>query len=108
MFGFKRKDKKVYTPDGNEGCFVSDHITHRGKKVGYMDREEPDAESELPDSGWRFFSGEESDEYVNDPQHIQIVALTTVCTLDGDIVSCLAAPYGSAFYREGDIFLPDV
>lgn len=39
------------------GCFATDKITVEGLKVGYMYREEPDDES---DSGWRFFSGTET------------------------------------------------
>jgi hypothetical protein len=45
-------------------CFATDMITVEGQKVGYMYREAPDNDL---DSGWRFFSGKESQDYVDDP-----------------------------------------
>jgi hypothetical protein len=47
---------------GYGACIASDHITVDGKRVGYMYREKPDGP---PDSGWRFFSGEESQAYAS-------------------------------------------
>ena len=44
------------------GCFATDKITVEGMKVGYMYREQPDFDS---DRGWRFFSGTESQAYVD-------------------------------------------
>ena len=51
---------KLYLTDweGPSGCFATDHITVLGKKVGWCYREQPT--EGRPDSGWRFFSGEES------------------------------------------------
>lgn len=45
-----------------EGCFATDRILVDGCKVGYMYREEPDSDSSMPDSGWRFNAGDESKE----------------------------------------------
>ena len=50
--------------EGRGGCFATDMITVEGRKVGYMYREKPDF---AEDSGWRFFSGTESQEYLDDP-----------------------------------------
>ena len=47
--------------DGPSGCIATDKITVEGFKIGYMYREKPNPK--YPDSGWRFFQGEESDEY---------------------------------------------
>ena len=46
--------------DGPSGCIATDKITVEGFKIGYMYREKPNPK--YPDSGWRFFQGEESDE----------------------------------------------
>ena len=54
---------------GYGSCFASDHITVEGRKVGFMYREEADNEI---DSGWRFLSGHESQEYLDDPDHLSI------------------------------------
>lgn len=78
------------------GCFASDRITVDGMRVGYMYREEPDREV---DSGWRFFSGDESQEYADNPDNFAIYEVNTVCNYDPSIVQYLDAPSGSAFGR---------
>ncbi len=71
-----------------------------GKKVGWCYREKPSGE--YPDSGWRFFSGEESEAYVNDPSHTSVYHLNTICNYDPDILPLLTAPYGTAYARGED------
>ena len=44
-------------------------LVNNMQTIRYMYREEPD---NWQDSGWRFFSGTESDEYVNNPNNIGI------------------------------------
>ena len=105
LFSFGKK--KGYMSNGTAGCFATNRITKDGQKVGYMYREEPDADSELPDSGWRFFAGDETDEYANDPDNVNIYSLNTICAFDPDIKPYLDAPYGSAFIREGNKFIKD-
>ncbi|WP_435255449.1 DUF2185 domain-containing protein [Tenacibaculum sp. A30] len=51
------------------------------------------------DSGWRIFSGTESEEYLNNPQNTVPVSYETVIKLDPDIEINLLAPYGTAFER---------
>lgn len=82
---------------GSEGCLVSDKITRDGWKVGYMYREEPDIG--VPDSGWRFLQGSESEEYNNDPNNIHVFALNTVCNYDPDIIQYLDLPVGTVLIR---------
>lgn len=88
------------------GCFATDRITVDGMRVGYMYREEPDRDI---DSGWRFFSGDESQEYVDDPDNTSIYAVNTICNYDPDIIPFLDSPPGSSFGRvEGtDEFKPE-
>lgn len=83
-----------------EGCLVSNMITKEGYKVGYMYRESPD--DNVPDSGWRFFAGNEDDQYSNDPDNIHIFHINTVCNYDPDIIPYLSAEFGSAFIRTDD------
>lgn len=66
-------------------------------KVRFMYREAPDNEY---DSGWRFFTGFETDEYVNNPDNIGLYDITTIIQIDKDIVPYLNSPEGSAFERE--------
>ena len=83
--------------DGPVGCFATDEITVMGKPVGWCYREEPD--DGVPDSGWRFFSGEEPEGYTDDPSNTEICELNCICNYDTDVIPLLAAPYGSAFAR---------
>jgi hypothetical protein len=89
---------------GYGACFATDHITVDGKKVGYMYREEPDRPE---DSGWRFFSGEESQEYVDDLENTAIYDVNTIANYDPSIIPYLDSPPGSAFGRRGDDFVPE-
>lgn len=84
--------------EGADGCMATDRITVDGKKVGYMYREEPDADSDF-DSGWRFFAGDESEDYTANPDHIKIYKLNTVCNYDKNIIPYLKAPFGTAYIR---------
>ena len=90
-----------------QGCYATLKVAKENARVGYMYREEPDPDSELPDSGWRFFAGDEQDEYLDDPENIVILSLSTVKALDPAVIPYLEAPYGSAFLRSGDAFVRD-
>ncbi len=57
------------------GCFATDKITVDGMKVGRMYREEPNKEDKKWDSGWRFFSGTEDQEYVDNANNTMIIQL---------------------------------
>ncbi len=89
--------KKVMTWNGADGCFASDKITVEGNKIGYMYREQPDSEI---DSGWRFFAGNESDDYVNNANNIGLFKLNTICNYDKEIIPLLNSPVGSTFIRD--------
>jgi hypothetical protein len=78
-------------------CIASDRITVHGDRVGFLYRESP---SDDVDSGWRFFSGTESQHYVDDPNNMTIYDVNTIANYDPDIVPFLDAEYGSAFERE--------
>lgn len=80
-----------------EGCIVSDRIMVDGCKVGFCYREEPAPDQ--PDSGWRFLSGDETEEYLGDPGHADVYGLNTLCNYDPDVIALLDAPVGSAFLR---------
>ena len=80
-------------------CLATDMIMCEGLPVGYMYREEPNEED---DSGWRFFSGAEDQDYVDNPDHIGLYAVNTVANYSPDIIPLLQSPYGSAFARAED------
>lgn len=68
-------------------------------KVRFMYREKPDDSS---DSGWRFFSGYEDDEYVNNPENIGLFDIKTIAEIDQDVIPLLNNPIGTAFERENE------
>jgi hypothetical protein len=85
--------------NGHGGCFATDQITVNGRKVGYMYREQPDNDI---DSGWRFMAGDETQEYMDDPDNLAIYDVNTIANYDPDIVPFLDAPYETAFARDPD------
>ncbi len=103
-FKLKASDIKPVA-EGYGACYASDHITVEGRKVGYMYREEPDNDS---DSGWRFLSGEESQEYLDNPDNLAIYDVNTIANYDPAIVEYLSAEVGSAYARsENGRFVPE-
>src|SRR6185437_9930901 len=79
---------------GHGSCVASDRITVDGRPVGYMYREKPDNEV---DSGWRFFAGDEAEEYTEKPTNFELYDVNTIANYDPDIVQLLHAPIGSAY-----------
>ncbi len=86
----------VHLLNGNPGCIITKKALEE-ERVGYMYCEEPD--EAFPDSGWRFFVGDESDEYVNNAENLTVCALNTVCNIAPDIIAYLHADIGSGFGR---------
>ena len=103
----KDQIKEIYVTNGPEGCFASNRITVEGRKIGYMYREEPDVDSDFPDSGWRFFAGDEDEEYTNNPDNFNVFRLNTICNYDQTIIPYLDAPYNTAYVWEKDEFVKD-
>ena len=63
---------------GRGACIATDRITVDGHPVCYAYREAPDFDV---DSGWRFFAGDESQEYVDNPQTRPSATLTRSPTM---------------------------
>lgn len=69
------------------------------RKVRYMYHEEVDNSQ---DSGWRFFCGDEDDEYVNNPDNVAIYDIKTILEIDGSILPYLNCEADIAFEREDE------
>lgn len=92
--------KQVLTDwEGAVGCLATDRIMVDGCKVGYMYREEP---ANAGDSGWRFFAGDENDEYTSNPDNVGFFHLNTLCNYDESIMPLLKAEIGTAYVRDAD------
>lgn len=75
-------------------------LVEGGHKVRYMYREE--AITNPIDSGWRFFCGDEDDEYVNDPDNIAVYDIDSILEIDGSVLPYLGCSAGVAFEREDE------
>ena len=98
-FHVKAEDMKNLLPnwEGATGCIATNRITVEGCKVGYCYREKPDGDW---DSGWRFTAGDESNEYMDDPNNAGIYGLNSICNDDPDIIPLLNTPAPCAFERD--------
>jgi len=75
---------------------ASNAITVEGEKIGFMYREKPDSNE---DSGWRFLSGNESQEYVDDEDNSKIMDVNTMANYDPAIIPYLKFPFGAELER---------
>jgi hypothetical protein len=95
-------------------CLVSNQITVDGMPVGYMYREEPyeyvekEKAREDNDTGWRFLSGNETDEYLDQPGNSKFFSVNVVANYDKAIIPYVKMPKGTELERiEGtDEFRP--
>ena len=78
-------------------CFVTNNILYEGQSVGYFYREEPDNDN---DSGWRFTSGNETDEYMDDSNNLSYVSLGAVLREDDSYLPLLEREEGVAFAKD--------
>lgn len=82
---------------GRGSCVATDLITVEGRPVGFMYREEP---SEPTDSGWRFTAGDEPQDYMDNPDNLELYDVNTISNYDPEIIPFLDAAIGSAFERD--------
>lgn len=90
----KESIQQLISPIG--GAIASNKIMVDGLLVGYMYREEPTFDH---DSGWRFFSGTETQEYADDASNFRIYEVNTVANFDEAIIPYLDFPVGTELER---------
>jgi len=83
-------------------CIASDRITVDGRLVGYMYRE---SSTNVSDTGWRFFAGDEDASYTSNANNFGIYELNTICNYDNSIIPYLNRPKGTKLEREGQAFI---
>lgn len=88
--------------DGPRDCFATDRIVVDGCRIGSCYREVADRTDQGWDSGWRFLSGDEDDEYMGMDEHFGIYDLNTLCNFDPDIIPLLSMPAGTWLERGED------
>ena len=83
-------------------CFVTNKVLYENAPVNYIYREEPmekDEKRDYVDTGWRIFSGDESDEYMDNPENISLVSLGVVLAQDDSFIHLLDAEIGMSYER---------
>ena len=95
IYKLKAKDIQPLAT-GLGACIATDRITVDGKSVRYMYREQPDNDI---DSGWRFLSGDENEEYMNNPNNHSVFDVNTIANADPSIIPYLHADAGMAFEK---------
>ncbi len=73
---------------------VSDKVSVEGCPIGYMYRDEPE---DAGDSGWRFFAGNESDAYIDNPKNFSLLDVNIIANFDATIVPYLNEAVGAAY-----------
>lgn len=89
--------KDVIPPMGF--CLVSNLILSEGMLVGFMYREKTFTPE---DSGWRFLSGTESEDYIENPNNSKIIEVNTLANFDPAIIPYLKHKAEIAFERVED------
>lgn len=79
-------------------CHVSRRILNDRRPVGYMVRDE---------LGWSFLAGDETQEYVDTPENLAVLALAEIGVWDPAVTPHLSSPVGTALVRAGDGFVPE-
>ena len=72
------------------------------RKVRFMYREEPSNEQ---DSGWRFFCGDEDQDYTDNPENIAIYDINTIIAIDKSVTPYLKSAKGTALEREDENYI---
>jgi len=82
----------------NQGmCLATKAIMEDGVEVGYMFREAPDFED---DTGWRIFSGDESLDFIDQEDSIDLYEIEDILKQDSSIKIYLDSPIGTELERD--------
>lgn len=83
-------------------CLIPNKILYENAAINFLYRESPMEKSEnhkYDDSGWRIFTGNESDDFLNNPENLSFVSLGAVLSKDDSFVHLLDAPIGACYQR---------
>ena len=80
-------------------CIISCKIIDESEPVGYMYRERA---GEDEDSGWRFLSGTENEEYTDDEDNYKVVDVNIVANFEPAIIPHLNSKVDTEFERSED------
>ena len=82
---------------GDRVALVSKLVFEGDKTIRFMYRERPDNEK---DSGWRLFSGNETDEYNSDAENIRLCNISWLVDWDPSLLEIFKNKFDAAFERK--------
>ena len=97
IFSRKKKQEENFEDFPTIGGLMVSKMVSQEMKPLFMYREK---RSRPEDSGWRIFSGYESQEYADDPNNIGIYNPSTILRIDSSIKELLLTGVGSVFERK--------
>ncbi len=71
---------------------VSKAVSEQGQAIGFLYREAPVFEH---DSGWRFFAGDESDEYAAHPDNFTVCPMADISAKHPEVAALLSVGEGA-------------
>jgi len=80
-------------------CWISKKIIDDSEPVGFMYRERGEEEE---DSGWRFLSGTETEDFFDEETNTKLIAVDIVASYEPLIIPFLNSKVGSEFERSED------
>ena len=83
--------------DETKYALVSKRVLEDGELVRFLYREGPDEDA---DSGWRIFSGDEDEDYVENPDNFRTCPIEKILNMDESLAEVLKYPAPKAFERE--------
>lgn len=92
-----RKEDPMWSDIGDKKALVSKMCMEDNAVICWIYREEADRDI---DSGWRVFSGEESEEYIDNPNNIRLVNVSYLFDKDPTLREVMKGEVGSAYERE--------
>jgi len=78
-------------------ALVSEMCSTKGECVRFLYRQPADGEE---DSGWRMFTGHETEEYNDDPKNVRVVEVGYILDRDPSLLQPLKEGVGAVFERE--------
>lgn len=94
-----RRLDELWLGDLAKIAIASARIASDGRPVGSLYREAPGHQD---DSGWRLFAGDETEDYLDDPDNAVIVRLSDLVKADADLEPVLRTPAPAAYGRSPD------
>lgn len=92
-----RKNDPRWVDCAEKKAFVSKMAFDKNEILRFAYREEADRDE---DSGWRFFTGHEDDDYINDSNNIRICIVGWLLDFDPSIDAFIREPIGAVYERK--------